>query len=110
MKVLSSSLGEVEAGVYRHWCPGCDTYHDLCTSPPLNRTVFCMYDGHPEKPTFSPSIRIRVGGKLVCHYFLSEGVLHYCNDSQHSLAGKSVDLPKLPISAFHTEGLPLGAQ
>lgn len=31
-----------------------------------------------------------------CHYFLTDGVLHYCPDSSHGLAGQKVPLPELP--------------
>lgn len=31
-----------------------------------------------------------------CHYFLHAGVLKFCGDSLHSLAGKDVPLPDLP--------------
>ena len=106
MRVLSARLAEVRAGVYRHWCPACDTYHDICTSQPTSRITYCIYDGEHESPTFSPAVRVRHGEHLVCHYFLSEGILHFCEDSDHSLAGVSVELSKLPISAFRASELP----
>ena len=32
----------------------------------------------------------------VCHYILTNGILNFCPDSTHALAGKLVPLPKLP--------------
>lgn len=32
----------------------------------------------------------------LCHYFLQAGMLSYCGDSPHALAGKSVPLPEFP--------------
>lgn len=75
------------------------------------------FDGNLESPTFSPSFKhtgmqtVKVDGKWtgewvrdaagkpvpnVCHYILTAGVLNFCGDSTHALAGKSVPLPSLP--------------
>jgi hypothetical protein len=34
--------------------------------------------------------------KFVCHYILTAGVLNFCADCTHALAGQSVPLPVLP--------------
>lgn len=34
--------------------------------------------------------------RTICHYHLQKGMLSYCSDSPHALAGKSVPLPDLP--------------
>jgi len=96
-------------GVYLHWCPGCEEMHQLPDS--------WAFDGNLENPTFTPSFKhsgvqtVKSGGKwtgefvrdangstvpFVCHYVLTAGVLNFCADSTHGLAGKSVPLPKLP--------------
>ena len=75
------------------------------------------FDGNLEEPTFTPSFRhsgvrkVNVNGKWtgewvrdaagnpiphVCHYILTKGILNFCGDSMHALAGKSVPLPPLP--------------
>lgn len=67
------------------------------------------FDGNVDAPTFSPSMLIRWGRKVpgyetaadmeeggICHYFLAAGVLKFCGDSTHALAGKDVALPDLP--------------
>ncbi len=75
------------------------------------------FDGNFISPTFSPSFkhsgvqRVFVEGRwtgdwkrdangntipFVCHYILTAGVLNFCGDSTHSLAGKAVPLPQLP--------------
>jgi hypothetical protein len=51
------------------------------------------FDGNMEAPKFSPSINI-VGQ---CHYFIQAGVIQFCGDSKHALAGQSVPLPDLPV-------------
>ena len=52
----------------------------------------CSRDGNAEAPTFSPSINI-VGR---CHYFIIAGMIEFCGDSRHHLAGQVVPLPDIP--------------
>ncbi len=79
-----------------HYCPGCDDMHRL---PPPPRWTF---NGDLVKPTFSPSFAHSVrdpDGEVateICHYILADGVLNFCGDSTHALAGKSVPLPDIP--------------
>lgn len=94
---------------YVHWCPGCRETHLLPDS--------WTFNGDLENPTFNPSFKhsgsqtVKVDGKWtgewlldaegnlvpgVCHYILTAGVLNYCTDSTHPLAGVSIPLPELP--------------
>jgi hypothetical protein len=96
-------------GRWLHWCPGCEETHQLPDS--------WTFDGNIEKPTFTPSFKhsgmrtVTVDGKwtgewvqdangscvpFVCHYILTAGVLNFCSDSTHTLAGKAILLPPLP--------------
>lgn len=90
MSQVSSKLRRAE-GRYFHWCPGCKTMHPLPDR--------WQFDGNLEAPTFSPSFLHR--GHFndkdgVCHYILTKGVLNFCGDSTHELAGQTVPLPDLP--------------
>ena len=96
------------AGAYIHWCPGCGEAHGLPDA--------WTFNGNVESPTFAPSLlhrglkRVFAGGKwtgewerdagntvdFVCHYFLTDGQLHFCGDSTHAMAGMTVTLPPLP--------------
>jgi hypothetical protein len=89
MGQVSSTLRRGD-GCYFHWCPGCEEMHPL----PDGWT----FDGNLEKPTFAPSFKHSWGGRpdVCCHYILTAGILNYCADSTHELAGKSVPLPPLP--------------
>lgn len=78
-----------------HWCPGCKEMHVIPKT--------WNFNGDIDKATFSPSVRITWAGgygpdrvNRCCHYFLTDGILHFCSDSTHELAGKSVPLPELP--------------
>lgn len=108
MSQVSAVLRRGE-GRYFHWCPACYELHQLPDT--------WSFNGDPEKPTFSPSFRhsgkqgviidgrwtgewVRgADGKAVdwcCHYMLEDGLLKFCGDCSHSLAGKTVPLPPLP--------------
>lgn len=109
MSQVSPFLRRAEGG-HAHWCPGCREMHVIPDS--------WTFDGRLDSPTFNPSVRIR-GHKLikdadgkwtggwerdsagnlipyVCHYHLHGGVLKFCGDSTHALAGQDVPLPPLP--------------
>lgn len=94
---------------YIHWCPGCEDTHTLFDS--------WKFNGDIDKPTFTPSFKhqgfktIDIDGKWTgewvrddkgkpipycCHYILTNGILNFCRDSTHKLAGQSVPLPDLP--------------
>lgn len=82
---------------YTHFCPACERLHAIYVRGKLewsfNDDVF--------HPTFSPSVlcEYTVGEdqrKVRCHYFLENGILRYCSDSTHLLAGIAIPLPDLP--------------
>jgi len=108
MGQVSKTLRRIEGG-YAHWCPGCQEMHKLPDS--------WTFDGNVNSPSFSPSFkhegikRVFVDGKwsgewvrdssgntvpFICHYILTSGVLNFCGDSTHSVAGEAVPVPELP--------------
>jgi hypothetical protein len=78
---------------YWHWCPACCGPHPIHTAAPNNTGAQWRFDGNLEAPTFSPSVNCGPGR---CHYFIRSGVIEFCSDSQHSLAGQRVPLPDWP--------------
>lgn len=90
--ILSPKLRDAGDGMYMHWCPGCNARHLINVGEPNANGAIWSFDGHTERPTFSPSINI-VGS---CHYFITEGQIQFCADSAHALAGKTVELPDFP--------------
>ncbi len=63
------------------------------------------FNGNYSSPTFSPSINEHVNTpdmseyqpdveSSVCHYVVSDGIIHYQSDCSHSLAGSA--LPMIP--------------
>jgi len=91
---------------YAHYCPACDHIHAIRTCAPANNWSF---NNDLDKPTFSPSVKVTYPAnpeaseefkewrtERICHYFLTDGVISYCSDCTHSMAGKTVPLPDLP--------------
>ncbi len=91
---------------HAHWCPACAERHDIaCDKPQVNGARW-TYDGNEDKPSFEPSINIKVGPEKkggtveICHYFLRKGQIEFLADCTHSMAGKTVDLPVIPEKAL----------
>ena len=105
---------------FLHYCPGCDGVHEISIRRrPDNTGIVWDFNGDVNRPTFSPSVKVTYNGRdadadrgdgyrapaACCHYFLRGGVIEFCSDSTHSLAGQTVPLPELPDrfkdGAFH---------
>lgn len=108
MSMASNALRRVDGG-YAHFCPACGYMHKLPDG--------WQFDGSLEHPTFTPSfkhsgkqitvengkwaggwVRGADGNALdwCCHYILTAGVLNYCGDCTHAMAGQAVPLPPIP--------------
>ena len=116
MAVLSAKLRSLDNDGLMFYCPGCNmthtVYHGSGTGPKWT------WNGDIDKPTFSPSVLVRVGHYipdrtkgdcwcdynkehpddqdfkcLICHSFITDGKIQFLNDCSHELAGQTVDLP-----------------
>jgi hypothetical protein len=92
------------AAGYVHWCPACEDVHGLPDG--------WAFNGDLERPTFLPSFKhtlhrfrggltpegLGIGPRYdhICHYMLTAGMLQFCGDCTHALAGQTVALPPLP--------------
>lgn len=81
-------------------CPGCNLGHQVPISGPQAWQL--QLDGQG-RPTLSPSVLIHGfhGGppypsRPRCHGFLVAGSYQFCGDSEHALAGSTVELPEIP--------------
>lgn len=97
---LNSGKGAEE---YLFWCPGCEAHHYIRIASPepgprwtWNENLFF--------PTVSPSII--VAGPPRCHLFIHQGLLQFLPDSDHALAGQTVDM--VPLDEIFTEPPPPG--
>jgi Family of unknown function (DUF6527) len=96
----------------RFTCPGCRTWHVVEVHDAGDQGW--SFNGDPERPTFSPSIRVRgvrnitddeharlMRGEhveptqFVCHSFVREGRIEFLPDCTHEMAGMTVDLPPI---------------
>lgn len=96
----------------RHfWCPGCNGAHGISIRP---GSWTCNDD--LERPTISPSVLLYSHGTLIdntldgdaltapsnvrqtprCHSFITDGRIQFLADSDHALAGQTVELPEWP--------------
>lgn len=81
-------------------CPGCGEPHVVPTTGPRA----WGFNGDLERPTLTPSILVHpiapvpetgFPGTPRCHSFVTDGRIAFCSDSQHALAGQTVDLPEV---------------
>lgn len=85
-------------------CPGCLCAHGVV----VDGNGAWGFNGADDSPTFSPSILVygtKVGdnpapgyeaGQVLsprCHSFVENGWIRFLDDSEHDLAGKTVELP-----------------
>lgn len=109
-------------GFLTFWCPGCQQGHTVSIDKGDGHPCW-GYNGNPESPTFTPSILLRtghyashwVGGMgcwctyakdhpededpfkcVVCHSFVTDGMIQYLGDCTHELAGQTIPMPDLP--------------
>lgn len=83
---------------YMFWfqCPGCDEPHAYYVPR-------WSFNGDFVRPTFTPSLLLRWGDERRCHLFVTDGMIRYCPDSTHKLAGATVPLPEPPEWLFSGE-------
>lgn len=94
-KLVRQNYGELVC--YEHWCPGCEVMHPIASDGTRFRNgASWTFNGNAERPTFSPSVNVGPGTPLQCHYFIREGQIQFCGDSQHALKGQTVNLPDIP--------------
>ena len=100
-------------GGYGHWCPGCDAGHEINVEKPNYSGAKWSFDGNALRPTFAPSINIRVNmpdmngyqpgiSSRVCHYFIKAGMIEFLGDCTHALKGKTVEMPDVPVGKYFT--------
>ena len=88
------------AGLKMFFCPPCGNYHGVDERWDFNEDY--------AKPTITPSVRVRwtfgestetpYGAPIkkkedyICHFFVTNGQFHYCDDCTHELRGQIVDM------------------
>lgn len=92
LKLLSPNTG-----YYAFECPGCGYLHGYYTKPHKRDGIDMPvwdFNGDFEKPSFSPSLLVNDHDpKQRCHLVMTNGIIHYCLDCYHKLAGQMVECP-----------------
>ena len=110
--IIGSKLRSLEGGKVAFMCPGCQTMHAITIEK--GKRPCWGYNDNPDAPTFTPSIlvkaterldddeiaRIQAGEKIepikvVCHSFVTDGMIRFLTDCTHAMAGQTVPLPDL---------------
>lgn len=85
-----SKTSKTTDGKTMFWCKGCDCFHWVNDSWAIS--------GDSNNPTFEPSVLVGGGGTIKrCHSFVRNGQIEYLSDSEHELAGKTIELPDLEL-------------
>jgi hypothetical protein len=82
---------------YSFKCPGCNYDHSPWTVPFEDQAVW-GFNGDVNNPTFTPSILFRTANKngpVVCHSFVTNGMIQFLGDCTHPLANQTVSLPEI---------------
>lgn len=101
-KSPNPNTGEQERGfIWR--CPGCGQVHSIPTS---GAGRGWKWTGTEDRPTFSPSVLCHPHDCLDdddkpsrtprCHFFIREGVAHFCGDCEHEHAGEALEVVACP--------------
>jgi hypothetical protein len=102
---LTPKLAVRRSDTYEHYlfyCPGCKEVHPYCTKSPTDQPKW-MFNNNPEKPTFAPSLLLKrsktdyEGCGPRCHLFVRDGMIEFCGDCEHDLAGKTVPMVEYPV-------------
>lgn len=117
MAIIGKKLRSMEGGKVAFMCPGCGELHALTVDPPAgHRGPRWAYNGNPDAPTFTPSIKVTgkqceiVDGEwtgnwvldengnakdMCCHSFVTDGRIRFLGDCTHELADQTVELPDI---------------
>lgn len=96
MKRVSAKLWMNETGYTLFFCPGCKEPHAVS----VKGAGAWGYNDNPERPTFTPSVGVNLDkwnpAAARCHSFVTDGRIQFLTDSEHALAGQTVDMPDFP--------------
>lgn len=113
MKIVPLDKEYWPRGGFGHWCPACNSGHEIDTEEPNTSGAMWIFDGNRESPSFTPSINLQINPpghqhyqpnvkSTRCHYFIRAGKIIYCGDCTHAMAGQTVDLPDIPEGKYVT--------
>ena len=98
MRRFEGADGAISGWVF--WCPACDSVHAYYLKNEPGKPTW-TWNGSMDKPTFRASLLLQwnYGPQQEprrCHLHITDGVIEYCTDCLHPMAGQRVPLPPLP--------------
>lgn len=93
MKLVSEVLLKTDQG-YGHWCVACKKLHIFDQRWTFNDNL--------DAPTFFPSMKTVTKWEhteVICHYFLTNGVQIFCDDTAPIFKKAGLSVPLEPIPA-----------
>lgn len=96
---MAQKVKEVYPGIFYFICPGCSLTHPFHVGAAHPDGKGWEFNGSLEKPSFRPSLLVYPHARGEgppqprCHSFVTDGKIEYCADSEHELAGKTVEIP-----------------
>ncbi|MCE5342558.1 MAG: hypothetical protein LLF96_03085 [Eubacteriales bacterium] len=65
-----------------------------------------QFNGNYDKPTFRPSMLLNANmpGHKRSHFFVTDGKIQYLPDSEHVLAGQTIEIPANVFYGAESEG------
>lgn len=96
---------------FGYWCPGCNSGHEIAVNQPNYSNAKWTFNGNFQRPTFSPSLNLRINppghphyqpdvSSTVCHCFIADGRIQFLGDCTHGLAGQTVEMPDIPDGKY----------
>ncbi len=82
-------------------CPACKQLHGVWTSSKNNKGAKWSFNGNIDKPTITPSLDIKwykTGTNEIvrrCHSVITAGMISFCGDCTHNLAGQVIEIPEI---------------
>lgn len=93
-KVHPYKDGAEDIAIYVFFCPGCKYDHPFRIKPQDGMPAW-SFNNDVNKPTFSPSLLVfKDNPEKRCHLIMTDGMIQYCSDSFHELAGKTIECPE----------------
>lgn len=107
-KLITSKWYGSRDGFIQHWCPGCNTRHEIAIGHANTVGAVWSITWTGEKATVHPSVKVstniprnqhEINNPVTytqCHYFIKDGMLQFLGDCIHPLAGQTVEIPDFP--------------
>ncbi|MDI1362523.1 DUF6527 family protein [Methylotenera sp.] len=108
IKEFASQAAPEDIIGYSFYCVGCKFTHPVHTKVGSHNGSQWGWNGSMDKPTFTPSVLVQYPWgeerkPMVCHSFVTDGMIEFLADCTHEFAGKTVELPEFKWDDYDDE-------